>query len=83
MYMGRRHKRINQEEYNEFVDMFIQAVKRRWPEVLLQFEDFAQENATPLLNRYRDQLCCFNDDIQGTGAIEGFQPMTANHRRRL
>ena len=69
MYMGWRHPRISGDEYNEFVDLFIQAVKRRWPEVLLQFEDFAQGNATPLLNRYRDQLCCFNDDIQGTAAV--------------
>ena len=69
MYMGWRNPRISGDEYNEFVDLFIQAVKRRWPEVLLQFEDFAQENATPLLNKYRDQLCCFNDDIQGTAAV--------------
>jgi len=69
MYMGRRHKRIGQEEYNEFVDMFITAVKRRWPSVLLQFEDFAQPNATPLLNKYRDEICCFNDDIQGTACV--------------
>jgi len=69
MYMGWRNPRITGEEYNEFVDLFIQAVKRRWPEVLLQFEDFAQTNATPLLNKYRNQLCCFNDDIQGTAAV--------------
>ena len=69
MYMGWRNPRISGDEYSEFVDLFIQAVKRRWPEVLLQFEDFAQGNATPLLNRYRDQLCCFNDDIQGTAAV--------------
>ena len=69
MYMGWRNPRISGNEYNEFVDLFIQAVKRRWPDALLQFEDFAQENATPLLNRYRDQICCFNDDIQGTAAV--------------
>ncbi len=69
MYMGARHKRIEQDKYDEFVDMFIQAVKRRWPHVMLQFEDFAQPNATPLLNRYRDEICCFNDDIQGTAAV--------------
>jgi malate dehydrogenase (oxaloacetate-decarboxylating) len=69
MYMGARHPRINQEEYNEFVDCFIQAVKRRWPRVLLQFEDFAQPNAMPLLRRYRNEICCFNDDIQGTAAV--------------
>ena len=69
MYMGWRHERITGDEYYEFVDRFIQAVKRRWPNVLLQFEDFAQANANPLLNRYRDELCSFNDDIQGTAAV--------------
>lgn len=69
MYMGWRHPRISGQEYDEFIDAFIEAVKRRWPNVLLQFEDFAQANATPLLERYRDQLCCFNDDIQGTAAV--------------
>jgi malate dehydrogenase (oxaloacetate-decarboxylating) len=69
MYMGARHKRIGQAEYDEFVDMFIQAIGRRWPEVMLQFEDFAQPNAMPLLERYRDKICCFNDDVQGTAAV--------------
>lgn len=69
LYMGWRHPRITGEEYDRFVDGFIQAVRSRWPNVLLQFEDFAQKNAMPLLERYRDQLCCFNDDIQGTAAV--------------
>ncbi|MEW9797377.1 NAD-dependent malic enzyme [Alteromonas sp. CYL-A6] len=69
MYMGARHPRISQEDYDEFVDMFIKAVKRRWPDVMIQFEDFAQPNAMPLLNRYRNEVCCFNDDIQGTAAV--------------
>lgn len=69
MYMGWRHERISGQEYEEFVDLFIQAVKRRWPNVLLQFEDFAQKNASPLLQRYREEVCCFNDDIQGTAAV--------------
>lgn len=69
MYMGAKHKRIDQEQYNEFLDLFIQATKRRWPEALIQFEDFAQPNAMPLLKRYRDEVCCFNDDIQGTAAV--------------
>ncbi|QPL45611.1 NAD-dependent malic enzyme [Halomonas sp. A40-4] len=69
MYMGWRHERIGQEEYNEFMATFIAAVKRRWPSVLLQFEDFAQANAMPLLEQYRDQLCCFNDDVQGTASV--------------
>ena len=69
MYMGARHPRIGQSEYNDFVDMFICAAKKRWPEVMIQFEDFAQPNAMPLLKRYRDDVCCFNDDIQGTAAV--------------
>ena len=69
MYMGLRHKRVGQAEYDEFVDLFIKAVKRRWPEAIIQFEDFAQPNAMPLLQRYREQVCCFNDDIQGTAAV--------------
>jgi malate dehydrogenase (oxaloacetate-decarboxylating) len=69
MYMGARHKRIGQAEYDEFLDLFICAIKRRWPHVMLQFEDFAQPNAMPLLSRYRDQICCFNDDIQGTASV--------------
>ncbi|WP_100658030.1 NAD-dependent malic enzyme [Alteromonas flava] len=69
MYMGSRHPRIGQAEYDEFVELFIAAVKRRWPEAMLQFEDFAQPNAMPLLTRYRDKVCCFNDDIQGTAAV--------------
>ncbi len=69
MYMGARHKRIGQTEYDEFLALFISAVKRRWPHVMLQFEDFAQPNAMPLLNRYRNQICCFNDDIQGTASV--------------
>jgi len=68
-YMGNRHRQITGDDYYEFVDKFIKAVKRRWPEALVQFEDFAQPNAMPLLKRYRDQICCFNDDIQGTAAV--------------
>lgn len=69
MYMGLRQKRVAQAEYDEFIELFIQAVKRRWPEAIIQFEDFAQPNAMPILQRYRDQVCCFNDDIQGTAAV--------------
>lgn len=69
MYMGTRHPRIEQDEYNNFVDQFIDAINERWPGVLIQFEDFAQPNAMPLLQRHRDRVCCFNDDIQGTAAI--------------
>ncbi len=69
MYMGWKHPRITGDDYYAFVDEFIQGIKLRWPKALLQFEDFAQDHATPLLNLYRNELCCFNDDIQGTAAV--------------
>lgn len=69
LYIGWRHKRVRGEEYDSFVAEFIDAVKERWPHVLLQWEDFAKANATRLLERYRGQLCSFNDDIQGTAAV--------------
>lgn len=69
MYMGARHKRIRGKEYEDFIETFIRAVQRRWPQAMIQFEDFAQPNAMPILNRYRDEICCFNDDIQGTAAV--------------
>ena len=69
LYMGWRHERVTGDAYYDFVDTFVQAVKRRFPHVLFQFEDFAQQHAAPLLDRYRDELCTFNDDIQGTAAV--------------
>ncbi|HEV3021524.1 MAG TPA: NAD-dependent malic enzyme, partial [Pirellulales bacterium] len=68
-YIGWRHERITGKEYDAFIDAFAQAVKRKFPRVLLQWEDFAQSHAGPILERYRDQLCTFNDDIQGTAAV--------------
>lgn len=69
IYMGWRQPRISGDEYYDFVDKVITAIKRRWPKALIQFEDFAQKNAMPLLEKYRDKICCFNDDIQGTAAV--------------
>ena len=79
MYMGWRNARINKAEYNDFVDDFIASVKRRWPGVLIQFEDFAQQNAMPLLARYQKSICCFNDDIQGTAAVAVGSLLAACH----
>lgn len=69
LYIGWRHERIVGAEYDEFVEEFVSAVIERWPDVLLQWEDFAGANASRLLQKYRDRLCTFNDDIQGTAAI--------------
>jgi malate dehydrogenase (oxaloacetate-decarboxylating) len=69
IYIGWRHHRVRGPEYDAFVDVFVQSVKQRWPHVLLQWEDFAGANAARFLERYRDQLCTFNDDIQGTAAV--------------
>jgi malate dehydrogenase (oxaloacetate-decarboxylating) len=69
LYIGWRSKRVRGAEYEKFVETFVSAVKRRWPHVLLQWEDFAGGNAALFLHRYRDQLCTFNDDIQGTAAV--------------
>jgi malate dehydrogenase (oxaloacetate-decarboxylating) len=69
IYLGWRHERVRGAEYDEFIEMFVDAVSRRWPHVLLQWEDFARANAGRLLDRYRDHLCTFNDDIQGTAAV--------------
>ncbi len=69
LYIGWRHERISDEEYYGFIDAFVQAVKKKFPSVLLQWEDFAKRHASLLLERYRDQLCTFNDDIQGTAAV--------------
>lgn len=69
LYVGWRHERIRGQDYDDFVEAFVTAVHARWPRVLLQFEDFARANAGRLLERYRDRLCTFNDDIQGTAAV--------------
>jgi malate dehydrogenase (oxaloacetate-decarboxylating) len=69
LYIGWQHKRVRGNEYDDFVQSFVDAVRERWPHVLLHWEDFAIDNANRLLSKYRDQLCTFNDDIQGTAAI--------------
>jgi malate dehydrogenase (oxaloacetate-decarboxylating) len=69
LYVGWQHERVRGAEYDALVETFVEAVSERWPHVLLHWEDFAIGNANRLLARYRDRLCTFNDDIQGTAAI--------------
>src|SRR5579863_5022893 len=68
-YIGWQHERMRGDAYDAFIAIFVDAVRERWPHVLLHWEDFAIGNANRLLARYRDSLCTFNDDIQGTAAI--------------
>jgi malate dehydrogenase (oxaloacetate-decarboxylating) len=69
MYLGWRHRRIAGARYDDFVDRFVQAVRAELPGVLVQWEDFATAHALPILERYREQVLSFNDDIQGTAAV--------------
>jgi malate dehydrogenase (oxaloacetate-decarboxylating) len=69
LYLGLRHNRLTGPEYDDFVDRFVKAVHKRYPKVLLQWEDFGKNNARRLLDKYRDKLLTFNDDIQGTAAV--------------
>ncbi|HTP12943.1 MAG TPA: oxaloacetate-decarboxylating malate dehydrogenase, partial [Bacteroidota bacterium] len=77
LYLGYRKKRLEGEEYEQFVERFVLGVKRNFPNTLLQWEDFAKHKAFRLLERYRDRILSFNDDIQGTGAVTLAALMTA------
>ena len=69
LYNGLRQRRLKGAAYDELMEELIAAIRERFPHALLQFEDFATEHALRLLERYRDRLCCFNDDVQGTAAV--------------
>ena len=69
LYLGLRQNRVRGEEYLAFVDEFVAAVEARYPRCCIQWEDFANFNAVPILARYRDKICTYNDDIQGTAGV--------------
>ena len=79
IYIGWQNPRVRGQDYDDFIEVFVTAVQRRWPNILLQWEDFAGENALRLLDRYRDRLCTFNDDIQGTAAVTTATLLAAVH----
>lgn len=69
MYLGNRHERVTGDRYYKFVDQFVQTAEELFPKLYLHFEDFGRDNAANILNKYKDQITTFNDDIQGTGII--------------
>jgi malate dehydrogenase (oxaloacetate-decarboxylating) len=79
IYIGWQHHRVRGKDYDDFVEAFVSAVEQRWPHILLQWEDFAGINAAVLLERYRNRLCTFNDDIQGTAAVTTATLLAAVH----
>jgi len=69
LYLGLRHERVRGADYDAFIDEFVEAVQKLYPKCCIQWEDFANFHAVPILQRYRDRVCTYNDDIQGTAAV--------------
>ena len=69
MYLGERHARVRDERYDQLIDAYVTACQKLFPQAMLHWEDFGASNARRILNRYADQVCTFNDDMQGTAAV--------------
>lgn len=69
LYLGLRHERVRGEEYDAFIEEFVMSVQKLYPKCCIQWEDFANFHAVPILEKYRDRVCTYNDDIQGTAAV--------------
>jgi malate dehydrogenase (oxaloacetate-decarboxylating) len=79
LYLGLRKKRVRGEEYDKFVDTFLQAAKKNYPKAYIHFEDFGLANARRILDKYQLKIACFNDDVQGTGCVTLAAIMAALH----
>jgi len=77
LYLGWRHPRIQGKEYDQFIEKFVRAIQRHFPNTFLHWEDFGKDNARRILERYRDELCTFNDDMQGTSVVAVSAVLTA------
>ncbi|HEV2524073.1 MAG TPA: oxaloacetate-decarboxylating malate dehydrogenase, partial [Gammaproteobacteria bacterium] len=80
LYLGWRHPRIQGKEYDQFIEKFVRAIQRHFPNTFLHWEDFGRDNARRILERYRDELCTFNDDMQGTSVVAVSAVLTAMDR---
>lgn len=69
MYLGWRHERITGQEYDDFIDAFVHTITKKFPNIFVHWEDFSRDNARRILMRYRDSICTFNGDMQGTGVV--------------
>lgn len=69
LYLGLRQPRVRGEKYDQFVEKFVRACRKRYPKAYLHFEDFGLNNARRILDKYQPEMACFNDDVQGTGCV--------------
>jgi len=69
MYLGWRHERISGQKYDDFIDVFVSAITKKFPHIFLHWEDLGRDNARRILSKYRDKICTFNGDMQGTGVV--------------